>query len=639
MLMASVQVAQLASAQTETWFIPRYNNGQLGTINWNDALWASASGSSGPWVEDGQTPGINILPNDENKVIIYYGTQSGPVTGLLIDSSTNVMVTGLLPRFETLYTTEFIIDGSLTLTGKTQSEAGALFTDLQSAKVSVNNGGTFTVSDASGTFGVSSSTLSSFDINGGTASFNSSSGAISVKGLNSQNEGTINVTTSISEDSSGGNATLEDTELHNNAIATVSAQGGSANVNNLNLTDSQLVVSALDSSQSANIDTLTASGTSKINISTSDGTINLTNLSFTGNADNIGSSLITLSSDIGGINIKNSEIANATVNIQSNASGWRNGFFQNLIFKNSSISATMAGENWIPLNMTLDQNSKFLFTGEQGRLFLTNDENVLSNTLTIANGSSMESSVRGNYLSTTLEGGLVKLALNDSSFNGEQLFVVRTTTANSKAFVEAKNKSTMNVHELKFIMRESSNENSTVLINVDSSSRITASMITATSAEINTKAQIDIESGSMSGSWIKLDIDSSLQTDSPLISLTSSSGINAEAEYLGFMVDFSAMNTSLADDTYVLISADQASLQGIIAKVYVKTSSGKIVEVSADENGLFVHDGEGLEDSFQFYVTGGEFGLSAYSFVPEPSVCATLTGVLSLLLALYRRKK
>ena len=43
----------------------------------------------------------------------------------------------------------------------------------------------------------------------------------------------------------------------------------------------------------------------------------------------------------------------------------------------------MAGENWIPLNMTLDENSKFVFTGAQGRLFLTNDENVLSNTLSI----------------------------------------------------------------------------------------------------------------------------------------------------------------------------------------------------------------------------------------------------------------
>ena len=79
----------------------------------------------------------------------------------------------------------------------------------------------------------------------------------------------------------------------------------------------------------------------------------------------------------------------------------------------------MAGENWIPLNMTLDENSKFVFTGAQGRLFLTNDENVLSNTLSITNGSSMESSVRGNYLSTTLEGGLVKLELNSGSFSGE----------------------------------------------------------------------------------------------------------------------------------------------------------------------------------------------------------------------------
>ena len=98
-------------------------------------------------------------------------------------------------------------------------------------------------------------------------------------------------------------------------------------------------------------------------------------------------------------------------------------------------------------------------------------------------------------------------------------------------------------------------------------------------------------------------------------------------------------DTSLADDTYALISANQASLEGIITKVYVKTSSGKIVEVSADENGLFVYDGEGLEDSFQFYVTGGEFGLSAYSFVPEPSACAALAGALSLVLAFYRRKK
>lgn len=420
-LMASLQAAQLASAQEETWFIPRYNSAQSGTINWNEALWASAGGSSGPWVEDGQIPGIGILPSDENKVLIYYGTQLGPVTGLLIDSNTKVEVTGLVPRFETLYTTEFIIDGSLTITGKTQSEAGALFTDLQSAKVSVNNGGTFTVLDASGTFGISSSTISSFDVNGGSASFNSNGGAISVKGLSAQNEGTINVTTSISEGSSGGSANLEDTELSGNAVAKVSSQGGSANVNNLSLTDSQLDVSALDSLQSANVDTLTASGTSKINISTSDGTINLTNLSFTGNADNIESSLITLSSDTGGINIRNSEIANVTVNIQSNASGWRNGFFQNLTFKNSSITATMAGENWIPLNMTLDENSKFVFTGAQGRLFLTNDENVLSNTLSIANGSSMESSVRGNYLSTTLEGGLVKLELNSGSFSGEQI--------------------------------------------------------------------------------------------------------------------------------------------------------------------------------------------------------------------------
>lgn len=224
------------------------------------------------------------MPSDENKVLIYYGTQSGPVTGLLIDSNTKVEVTGLVPRFETLYTTEFIIDGSLTITGTTQSEAGALFTDLQSAKVSVNNGGTFTVLDASGTFGISSSTISSFDVNGGCASFNSNGGAISVKGLSAQNEGTINVTTSISEGSSGGSATLEDTELSGNAVAKVSSQGGSANVNNLSLTDSQLDVSALDSLQSANVDTLTASGTSKINISTSDGTINLTNLSFTGNA-------------------------------------------------------------------------------------------------------------------------------------------------------------------------------------------------------------------------------------------------------------------------------------------------------------------------------------------------------------------
>lgn len=579
------------------------------------------------------------MPSDENKVLIYYGTQSGPVTGLLIDSNTKVEATGLVPRFETLYTTEFIIDGSLTITGKTQSEAGALFTDLQSAKVSVNNGGTFTVLDASGTFGISSSTISSFDVNGGSASFNSNGGAISVKGLSAQNEGTINVTTSISEGSSGGSANLEDTELSGNAVAKVSSQGGSANVNNLSLTDSQLEVSALDSLQSANVDTLTASGTSKINISTSDGTINLTNLSFTGNADNIESSLITLSSDTDGINIRNSEIANSTVNIQSNASGWRNGFFQNLTFKNSSITATMAGENWIPLNMTLDENSKFVFTGAQGRLFLTNDENVLSNTLSITNGSSMESSVRGNYLSTTLEGGLVKLELNSGSFSGEQLFVVRTTTANSKALVEAKNGSTMAVQELKFIMRESSDDKSLVLVNVDSNSNIRASMITATSAEINAKTQIDTETGSMSGSWIKFDIDSSLQADSPLISLTSSNGINAEAEYLGFMVDFSAMNTSLADDTYALISANQASLEGIITKVYVKTSSGKIVEVSADENGLFVYDGEGLEDSFQFYVTGGEFGLSAYSFVPEPSACAALAGALSLVLAFYRRKK
>ena len=224
------------------------------------------------------------MPSDENKVLIYYGTQSGPVTGLLIDSNTKVEVTGLVPRFETLYTTEFIIDGSLTLTGTTQSEAGALFTDLQSAKVSVNNGGTFTVLDASGTFGISSSTISSFDVNGGSASFNSNGGAISVKGLSAQNEGTINVTTSISEGSSGGSANLEDTELSGNAVAKVSSQGSSANVNNLSLTDSQLEVPALDSLQSANVDTLTASGTSKINISTSDGTINLTNLSFTGNA-------------------------------------------------------------------------------------------------------------------------------------------------------------------------------------------------------------------------------------------------------------------------------------------------------------------------------------------------------------------
>ena len=77
---------------------------------------------------------------------------------------------------------------------------------------------------------------------------------------------------------------MEDTELSGNAVAKVSSQGGSANVNNLSLTDSQLEVSALDSLQSANVDTLTASGTSKINISTSYGTINLTNLSFTGNA-------------------------------------------------------------------------------------------------------------------------------------------------------------------------------------------------------------------------------------------------------------------------------------------------------------------------------------------------------------------
>lgn len=32
-LMASLQAAQLASAQEETWLIPRYNSAQSGTIN------------------------------------------------------------------------------------------------------------------------------------------------------------------------------------------------------------------------------------------------------------------------------------------------------------------------------------------------------------------------------------------------------------------------------------------------------------------------------------------------------------------------------------------------------------------------------------------------------------------------------
>ena len=432
----------------------------------------------------------------------------------------------------------------------------------------------------------------------------------------------------------------------------MTASLGNANASNIELDSSSLTLKSLQSKTeeiegvqtttyyNVTLDTLNASGASKVSLETSGGTINLLNASYTGDASDLENSLITLTSETGGMNIKNSSFENATLMLESGATGWRNGYFQNVTFNNSSVTATFAGENWIPLNMTLDNNSTFTYAGKQGRLFLNNDENTLSNVLKIHGGSSVNfvSDSQDNYISTSMENGLVKVDLNNGTLDGQKkIFNIRTQAANSQSIVEARSNSQMLVRELKFIMNSNSTESSLQLFNIDSSSKLVAESIVALASDHIATSAIDLETGTLSGSWIKFDIDSSLSADSPLIELSSSSGINADEGYLGILVDFSLTKVSLATDEYALISAEQAALD--ISTIYVKLSSGKIVEVSAEENGLFVYDGGELEDSFSFYLNGGEFGLSSYNFVPEPSTYALLFGLAALAFAARRRRR
>lgn len=595
------------------------------------------------------------MPDETNKVSLYYGTSLGPVSGIVVEESTNVAITGLIPRYETLRTTEFLVKGTLTFTGKTESDVGLRFSDTQAASFKVASGGKFYIEDATGTFGVNSGGVSSVSVDGGLASLNSNSGNITFNGISADNSAQIEVKTSVvdgeSGSSTGGVATLSNAVISGDSSASVTASHGDAKASNIELNSSSLTLKSLiskteevDGAQSttyynATLDTLNATGAGKVTLETSGGTINLLNANYTGDASDIENSLITLTSETGGINIKNSNIENATLLLESGATGWRNGYFQNVTFSNSSVTATVAGENWIPLNMTLDNNSTFTYAGKQGRLFLNNDENTLSNVLKIHGGSSVNfvSDSQDNYMSTSMENGLVKLDLNNGSLDGQKkIFNIRTQAANSQSIVEVKNNSNMLVRELKFIMNSNSTESSLQLFNIDSSSKLSAESIVALAGDHIAASAIDLETGSLSGSWIKFDIDSSLSADSPLIALSSASGINADEGYLGILVDFSLTNVSLAADEYALISAEQAALD--ISTIYVKLSSGKIVEVSADENGLFVYDGGKLEDSFSFYLNGGEFGLSSYNFVPEPSTYSLLFGLAALILAARKRR-
>lgn len=270
-----------ALAQSEIWYLPQYADGQSGSLSWEDVKWSTSSSTSGPWVESSEIPGIDTLPGDD-KVFVYYGTSLGPVSGLIIDEGLDVTITGIVPRFETLRTTEFVLQGTLTLTGKTQSDVGIDFSDTHAAAFSVTSGGKLIIEDATGTFGVSSGSVSSVNIDGGTASLNSNNGNIAFNGISADNSAQIEVKTSVvegeAESSTGGNATLSNATISGNSAAGVTASLGNANASNIELDSSSLTLKSLQSKTeevegvqtttyyNVTLDTLNASGASKVSL-------------------------------------------------------------------------------------------------------------------------------------------------------------------------------------------------------------------------------------------------------------------------------------------------------------------------------------------------------------------------------------
>ena len=196
-LAALMAAPVISPAQSETWFQPQYGDGQSGSLNWADIKWSSGPGSNGPWVEAGAIPGIDILPDEKNKVFLYYGTSLGPVSGLIVDESTNVAITGLISRYETLRTTEFTVEGTLTFTGQTEGDVGLRFSDTQAAIFKVASNGKFYIEDATGTFGVISGSVSSVSVDGGLTSLNSNNGNITFTGISADNSAQIEVKTSV----------------------------------------------------------------------------------------------------------------------------------------------------------------------------------------------------------------------------------------------------------------------------------------------------------------------------------------------------------------------------------------------------------------------------------------------------------
>lgn len=119
------------------------------------------------------------------------------MSGLIVDESTNVAITGLIPRYETLRTTEFTVEGTLTFTGQTEGDVGLRFSDTQAAIFKVASNGKFYIEDATGTFGVISGSVSSVSVDGGLTSLNSNNGNITFTGISADNSAQIEVKTSV----------------------------------------------------------------------------------------------------------------------------------------------------------------------------------------------------------------------------------------------------------------------------------------------------------------------------------------------------------------------------------------------------------------------------------------------------------